>query len=571
LHAVKIREGGSRWKEEQKEKAQGRDGKGLEAQGKENQAVAVPSPEEAAVVPMPGSSKLRCVLEEVKKGVEGTKEENTQMPVACFSGVPREPARAGTVVRVNPAGNGSEGPRGIMREINQQILRSKYKFKEGAPLKEYLRQRVPSLRDTCTLWEVLTMLKEIIRDNLLFNENNPSMIVGDAPLEAALGKREVHVNEIRGVVQRQLILLEASQGPLGEGMLAGSLAIERAAPSNPRLDTRAVTAQANVPSGRVVDFSGIPSGSVVTLRPAPNDSSRIIGTVSYVPPQRGSGSVAPSQPAAGQDGGRTPATTMPAASNFTGVRVRPLNREPGPTGGSRLSREAAASISQIIVTLMLLLASAGPTNGFLAYSCGNLRNMVAGYALAPGEGCWVKPPLHAVPEPRDGRIVWMRDGVGFPAVYCKMTETTMQAGCDHGGTAIPWRMIALEKLIPIGPRSCMEVSTSKKVILFNRTVTLTDGVTAMDTLEEQVGHDRKGHCPGGGSPGATRRAYVRVTVRRIMVWEREATESLIKKTIAKGVNDIQKNSKIAKNSLRGTNKKKKNIIRRACLTGKKIR
>ncbi len=99
----------TRWKEEQKEKAQGRDGKGLEAQGKENQAVAVPSPEEAAVVPMPGSSKPRCVLEEVKKDVEGTKEENTQMPVACVSGVPREPARAGTVVRVNPAGNGSEG------------------------------------------------------------------------------------------------------------------------------------------------------------------------------------------------------------------------------------------------------------------------------------------------------------------------------------------------------------------------------------------------------------------------------------------------------------------------------
>jgi hypothetical protein len=37
---------------------------------------------------------------------------------------------------------------------------------------------------------VLTWLKEIIRDNLLFDENNPSMIVGDAPLEAALKKKE---------------------------------------------------------------------------------------------------------------------------------------------------------------------------------------------------------------------------------------------------------------------------------------------------------------------------------------------------------------------------------------------
>jgi hypothetical protein len=82
-----------------------------------------------------------------------------------------------------------------MHEISQQILNSKYKFKEGAPLKEYLRQRIPNFRDTCTLREVLTMLKEIIRDNLLFDENNPSMIVGDAPLETALGKKEVDVTD----------------------------------------------------------------------------------------------------------------------------------------------------------------------------------------------------------------------------------------------------------------------------------------------------------------------------------------------------------------------------------------
>jgi hypothetical protein len=73
-----------------------------------------------------------------------------------------------------------------MPEINQQILNSKYKFKEGAPLKEYLRQRVPNFGEAYTLREVLTMLKEIIQDNLLFDESNPSTIIGDAPQEAAL-------------------------------------------------------------------------------------------------------------------------------------------------------------------------------------------------------------------------------------------------------------------------------------------------------------------------------------------------------------------------------------------------
>jgi hypothetical protein len=59
-----------------------------------------------------------------------------------------------------------------LREINQQYLKSRYKFKEGAPLKEYLRQRAPDFREICTRMEVLTWLKEIIRDNLLFDENN---------------------------------------------------------------------------------------------------------------------------------------------------------------------------------------------------------------------------------------------------------------------------------------------------------------------------------------------------------------------------------------------------------------
>jgi hypothetical protein len=54
--------------------------------------------------------------------------------------------------------------------VNQQYLGSKYKFKEGAPLKEYLRQKVVGFREPCTLTEVLTWLKKIIRDNLLFDE-----------------------------------------------------------------------------------------------------------------------------------------------------------------------------------------------------------------------------------------------------------------------------------------------------------------------------------------------------------------------------------------------------------------
>jgi hypothetical protein len=173
-------------------------------------------------------------------------------------------------VHLTPTGNCYGGSRGILYEINQQYLRSKYKFKEGTPLKEYLWQRRPNLGDMYTLWEVLTWLKEIIRDNLLFDESNPAMIVGDAPLEAALGKKRVHVNEILGVVQQQLTMVEAGQGPLSPGMLAGGTVYEGVVHNNSRPEARgwAVTTQANTTNAGVLSLMEIAAGPVVLYSPA---------------------------------------------------------------------------------------------------------------------------------------------------------------------------------------------------------------------------------------------------------------------------------------------------------------
>jgi hypothetical protein len=51
-------------------------------------------------------------------------------------------------------------------------------------------------RERHTLWKILTMLKIIIRDNGLFDAINPAIIREDPLLEAALGKREIHVGDI---------------------------------------------------------------------------------------------------------------------------------------------------------------------------------------------------------------------------------------------------------------------------------------------------------------------------------------------------------------------------------------
>jgi hypothetical protein len=242
--------------------------------------MAMSSPEEAIATPAAEGGKLQRALEEVGKSVESSRKENTQTPVACVSGVPREPANTREVVRVTPTGSSNGGSLGILYEINQQYFRSKYKFKEGAPLKEYLRQRLPSLGDMCTLWEVLTWLKEIIQDNLLFDESNPAMRVGDAPLEAALGKKRVHVNEIRGVVQQQLTMVEAGQGPLSARMLSGGMVYEGIAPGNPHPEAQVVTTQPNSTNARVPSLTEIAAGPVVLYSPATGNNSRIIGTVS---------------------------------------------------------------------------------------------------------------------------------------------------------------------------------------------------------------------------------------------------------------------------------------------------
>jgi hypothetical protein len=168
----------TRWKEEQKEKA-----RSLESPGKENRIAAVPgsegiiaatgsegseaqrAPEETqeGVVAIPGPEKVtaakgpeggetRQVPEGAQGGTKDPEKEDASTPVACVTGVPREPAGGRELARV--ARPGGRTPPETLEQVNQQYLKSKYKFKERAPLKEYLQQRIPSFREVCTLAEV---------------------------------------------------------------------------------------------------------------------------------------------------------------------------------------------------------------------------------------------------------------------------------------------------------------------------------------------------------------------------------------------------------------------------------
>jgi hypothetical protein len=94
-----------------------------------------------------------------------------------------------------------------LQEINRSILHSLYAFKEDAPLKNYILKKRPSTSEFLTLAEVLTILKEIIRDEEMFDMRNPAIILCDQNLERALNMRALHVSEIRAIVHSQLTRL----------------------------------------------------------------------------------------------------------------------------------------------------------------------------------------------------------------------------------------------------------------------------------------------------------------------------------------------------------------------------
>jgi hypothetical protein len=166
--------------------------------------------------------------------------------------------------------------------------------------------------------EVLTWLKDIIRDNLLFDERNPAMIVRDASLEAALRKKKVHMNNIRSVVIQQLTMVEARQGPWNPAMLIGGMTRLERAPISPHPEVHAATTPASAQGARVISLTEVSTGSVALHRPLPGTPrdfgtkvparsvvmrnpvpgiQQEIGVVSYT---------APARPATGQNAGEWP-------------------------------------------------------------------------------------------------------------------------------------------------------------------------------------------------------------------------------------------------------------------------
>jgi hypothetical protein len=175
---------------------------------------------------------------------------------------------------------------------------------------------------------------------------------------------------------------------------------------------------------------------------------------------------------------------------------------------SRLNRETKINKQQIIMTLTILISDARHADGLQAYSCKGVKEVVKVYALIPPEGCWSEHPHHPAQESRRGRILWMRDEARFPVIHCKLTETALKVDCKKEGGLGAWQMLALEKLIPMGPRDCMQTATSGRIVLFDRAILLGVNGTAMDINEEKINMHIDCGCPRRGRRGQHERAHV---------------------------------------------------------------
>ena len=90
---------------------------------------------------------------------------------------------------------------------NRTLLNLIFKFKPDAPLQKLIHTKTRSHKDSYSLAEILTILKDMIASERMFDERNPTVILCSKELEMALNQRAFHVTEVRDLVLDQLELL----------------------------------------------------------------------------------------------------------------------------------------------------------------------------------------------------------------------------------------------------------------------------------------------------------------------------------------------------------------------------
>ena len=89
-------------------------------------------------------------------------------------------------------------------ELNKKLLNTWFKFNHMSKLKSYFISKTGADKIYYLLFDILTVLKNIIRDEGMFDHSNPAVILCSQDLEEALNMRALHVTEIRDLVLSQV-------------------------------------------------------------------------------------------------------------------------------------------------------------------------------------------------------------------------------------------------------------------------------------------------------------------------------------------------------------------------------
>ena len=90
-------------------------------------------------------------------------------------------------------------------ELNNTLLNTLFRFKRYSKLKSFISNKTGVTKRYYRLIDILNSLKKIIREENLFDQTNPSIILCSPELEGAINQKALHVTEVRDHVLVQLI------------------------------------------------------------------------------------------------------------------------------------------------------------------------------------------------------------------------------------------------------------------------------------------------------------------------------------------------------------------------------
>ena len=89
-------------------------------------------------------------------------------------------------------------------ELNKTLLNTFFEFNPHSELRMLLINKTGVEKNYYSLCEILTFLKNIIKEEELFDHTNPSIVICSKELERALNCKACHVSEIRDLVMSQI-------------------------------------------------------------------------------------------------------------------------------------------------------------------------------------------------------------------------------------------------------------------------------------------------------------------------------------------------------------------------------